>query len=79
MAAVVVKKEQFYGLSYWGLTFVAVISTVGFFVCFISVIRVVIKQDKCGKWTRFLIFLLYIPVYIAMILSAVATYNSLKG
>lgn len=79
MAASVVKKDQFSGLNYWLLTAVALISTVGFLACFLVMINVIIKQDTCGKWSKFLIFLLFAPVYVGIILSAVATFNSLKG
>lgn len=79
MVAAVVKKEEVHGLMYWGLTFVAVISTLGFFVCFLSIINVIIKQEQCGKWIKSLIFLLYISAYIGTLLSGIATIISLKG
>lgn len=79
MAASVIKRDQINGLMYWGLTFFAVVSTVGFIVSFVSIINVIIKQNECEKWIKFLILLLYIPIYIGVILSAIATYLSLKG
>ncbi|WP_221925486.1 hypothetical protein [Enterobacter hormaechei] len=79
MVAAVVKKGQVHGVMYWGLTFVALVSTLGFFVCFLSIINVIAKQDNCGRWIKSLIFSLYISAYIGTLLSAIATIISLNG
>ncbi|QOV70566.1 hypothetical protein [Citrobacter sp. BDA59-3] len=79
MTAAVMKKNQFHGLMYCSITFIALVATVGFFTCFLVIIDVINKQEECGKYLKSFIFLFYICVYIGSILSAVATFNSLKG
>ncbi|WP_156315656.1 hypothetical protein [Kluyvera genomosp. 1] len=78
MATSVIKRAQANGLMYWGLTFFAVVSTVGFFVSFFSIINVILKQNECEKWIKYLMILLYAPVYVGVMLSAISTYYSLN-
>lgn len=77
MAVAVTKKDQLHGFQKWGLTFIAILSTVGFIASCFIIIDVVLRQKKCGIFLKAMIFLVFLPVPLGILFTAIATFKSL--
>ena len=72
------EKREAVGLTlYCILTFIAVVATIGFFASLISIGRTIHIQSEGHKVAEFLISCVFYPVVIGILLSALATLQSI--